>query len=345
MSWKQFVRSVEVAQRRAQREAQQRQRQFVRQAAESAREAARRQKQWAKEEKWLQQSGEAAQFEQYMDALVSLHTQWGAHWNWQAVSQTPPPTAPSPAHTAEAGARAALESYQPGFFDRLLGGAKSTRAQLETALAHAIALDAQRNEAAYARYQEDHRLWDANIRLAPNVLRLEPQACAVALKNAGSFDDIERFGTSVRLESVTGDVATLSVLIRDGEIVPEEELKMSATGKLSTKAIPAGRYWSIYQDHVCSCALRIALETFAVLPVRRAIVNIARTMLDESTGHMVRPTILALHVAREDLDRLNLDEIDPSAAMKNFPHRMTFKKTTGLSEVAPITPDEQWASS
>jgi len=149
----------------------------------------------------------------------------------------------------------------------------------------------------------------------------------------------------VQLVSLDGDAATVSVLIRNDEIIPQEELKMSAAGKLSTKAIPASRYWSIYQDHVCSCALRVALDTFAVLPVRRTIANIARTMVDASTGHVVRPTIFAIHVAREDIDRLNLDGIEPSAAMKNFLHRMAFKKTTGFGEVKAITADEQWASS
>jgi len=95
-------------------------------------------KQWAKEEKWLQQSGEAAQFEQYMDALVSLHTEWGDPWDWQEVSQTAPPTAPHHHKTTEAAARMALEGYQPGLIDRVSGVAKANRVQLEIALANAI---------------------------------------------------------------------------------------------------------------------------------------------------------------------------------------------------------------
>jgi hypothetical protein len=68
-------------------------------------------------------------------------------------------------------------------------------------------------------------------------------------------------------------------------------------------------------------------------------------MLDPSTGHLVELTVLAVHIAREDIDRLNLDAIEPVAAMKNFPHRMHFKKTTGFTEVEPITADEQWVTS
>jgi len=129
------MRNVEVSHRRAQRETLRRQRQEVRQVAESARDAARRQKQWAKEEKWLQQSGEAAQFEQYMDALVTLHTEASEAWDWQAWSQTPPPTAPFHDSTAQSAARSALEAYQPGLLDRISGAAKARHAQLEADLA------------------------------------------------------------------------------------------------------------------------------------------------------------------------------------------------------------------
>jgi len=317
----------------------------ARDAATSARAEERRQKQWAKEEKWLQQSGEAAQFEQYMDALVSLHTEWGDAWDWQAVSQTAPPAPPHQDTTAQVSARMALENYQPGFIDRLSGTAKANRTRLEAELANAIAADTAKYEAAQLRHRQDHQVWENSMRLAPNVLRLNLQACKEALKHSGAFEEIEHFGTSVQLSNLDADVATLSILIQNDELVPREEIKMSAAGKLSTKAIATGRYWSVYQDHICSCALRVALETFAVVPVRRTIANIARTTLDPSTGHVVRPTIFAIHIAREDLERLNLDAIEPSAAMKNFPHRVAFKKTTGFSEVAPITADEQWASS
>jgi hypothetical protein len=41
-----------------------------------------------------------------------------------------------------------------------------------------------------------------------------------------------------------------------------------------------------------------------------------------STGHPELSTFLAVHFARETLSKLNLDNIDPAEAMKNFPHRI-----------------------
>jgi hypothetical protein len=36
----------------------------------------------------------------------------------------------------------------------------------------------------------------------------------------------------------------------------------------------AGKYWALYQDHVASCAIRIAREAYAVTSIERAIVNV-----------------------------------------------------------------------
>jgi hypothetical protein len=345
VTWRQFFHTIEVAQRRARREAVYRQRVYLRQAAHNARDAARHAKQFEKEQKWLRDSGEAEQFEQYMEALVALHSESGDTWDWRIVAQSAPPPEPRPDSSAQEVAQAQIAAYQPGLLDRMTGAAKAHRTQLELALANAVATETARFGAAHAQYAQDRQAWEINTRLAPGVLRLEYSACAEALRRAFSFEDIECFGTKVRLVSVESDVAMITAVIGNDELVPREEVRLTTSGKLSHKAISDSKYWGTYQEHVCSCALRLALEVFAVLPVRRTIVNVARSMLDTSTGHMVTPTILALHVAREDLAKLNLDAIDPVASMKNFPHRMTFKKTSGFSAVEPMTADEQWASS
>jgi hypothetical protein len=59
---------------------------------------------------------------------------------------------------------------------------------------------------------------------------------------------------------------------------------------------------------------------------------------------MVCPTVLAVHFTRGTLMRLNFAAIDPSESLKNFPHRMKFKKTSGFDPVDKITSDEQWVT-
>jgi hypothetical protein len=86
----------------------------------------------------------------------------------------------------------------------------------------------------------------------------------------------------------------------------------------------------------------MAREAFAVLPVSRAVVNIGPVQVNTQTGHKEPATFLAVHFARDILNKLNLGQIDPSDSMKNFPNRMKFKKTAGFEPVQPMTLDEQW---
>jgi hypothetical protein len=176
------------------------------------------------------------------------------------------------------------------------------------------------------------------------MLAKDPSAYWAALEHAGAFDEVASFKTIVQMTQADGDVVTFACAITDDDVVPREEVKCTAAGKLTTKQMGAGRYWALYQDHVCSVAIRIAAEAFAVLPVARAIVNIGKMQTNTITGHPQMATFLAVHFFRDTLRKLNLDSVDPSDSMKNFPHRMKFKKTSGFEPVPPINSDEQWVT-
>jgi len=112
-----------------------------------------------------------------------------------------------------------------------------------------------------------------------------------------------------------------------------------------SKEMPKIRYWALYQDHVCGCAIRIARDGFALLPIPRVVVNVATASLDTSTGHLTPTMILAVSFLRDALGRLNIDACDPSDAMVNFDHRMKFKKTSGFEAVEPTSASEAWMRS
>ena len=174
------------------------------------------------------------------------------------------------------------------------------------------------------------------------MLARDARAYPTVLQLSGAFDELTTFQVQVALTATEPDAIAFTCSIMDDQMVPREEVKLTASGKLSTKELPAGRYWALYQDHVCSAAIRVAREAFAVLPVSRVVVNIGPVRLNSSTGHREPVNFLAVHFARESFGRINLANIDPSDSMKNFHHRMKFKKTTGFEPVAPITLDEQW---
>jgi hypothetical protein len=358
VGWKQFVRQVEATARRHEREARAtarrserqvmaRHRELIRQHGEFARQERHNSRAAAQMQKEIERQNaatEAEEYANYVAMLTSLHTDCTEPWNWHAVMASPPPAEPVRVNPAETAARAALQAHSPGFFDKMLGGAKQQRARLEEAVHRGIALDQQHHEAALDQHRMRLNQWSYQVQLAPGVLALQLEACRTALWYLGAFDELEGFGTRVSLDAVAQGAATFACVIEDQEIVPTDEVKLTAGGKLSTKEMAAGKYWALYQDHVAACALRIAREAYAVTPVERVIVNVKVNRLDPSTGHMVSPTVLAVHFTRGTLTRLNFAAIDPSESLKNFPHRMKFKKTAGFEPVEDMTSDEQWVT-
>lgn len=307
-------------------------------------EAASKKEQAARAKEMQKQlaADEVAQFEGYCDLIVSLHQESGETWDWRAVALTPPPPEPIPRDDHEQRARSDIESYVPGFFERLFGGAKAKQQLLVAALEQARSLDRGNHQTALATYRASADLWRMRAQLAPRVLQLEFGACRDALEHAGAFDELASLQVFVALEAVVGDLATVRCSVDDDEIVPTEELKLTAAGKVSSKEMAQGKYWALYQDHVCSAALRVARETFAVLPVARVIVNTHTRRLNTSTGHNEQACILAAQFTRRGIASLNLSAIDPSDAMKNFSHRMKFKKSTGFDVVERTTDQDQW---
>jgi hypothetical protein len=358
VGWKQFIRQAEAAARRyertarasarrSERQAMARHRENVRLHREHERAMVQQQKAWAQQQNELARQDaakEAAEYENYISMLVSLHHDCTERWDWRAVAAAPPPAEPMKANPEEVAARAALANYVPGFFDKLLGGAQKHRAQLEQAVHQGIAIDHQRFEAA----MNDHRMridqWRHLVTLASGVLAGDPDAFRAALGYVAAFEEIEGFGTLVTLDSVIHNAARFTCVIEDQEIVPSEEVKLTTAGKLSSNEMATGKYWALYQDHVASCAIRIAREAYAITPIERVIVNVKAARVNSRTGHLERPTVLAVHFSRDAFMRLNFTAIDPSDSLKNFPHKMKFKKTAGFEPVDDIEPDEQWVT-
>lgn len=340
MSWRQIMRAIEADARRQQRTAASAEREAMRQH----RELQRREQELAKYSELARAKYDLERFTNYLDLLVSVHKDCGMQWNWHAIAHEEPPPHPLRTDQNEATARAALERYKPGFFEKLFGGDKKQISALKQSIAQARQLDDAAYMTAVQHHQEAYVAWNMRKTQAQHIVARNVRAYPTVLQLAGALNELAAFQVHVALTATEPDAIAFSCSITDDQMVPRDELKLSAAGKLSEKPIPAGRYWALYQDHVCSAAIRVAREAFAVLPVSRAIVNIGPVRLNTSTGHQETVNFLAVHFTRETLDRLNLANIDPSDSMKNFHHRMKFKKTTGFEPVEPITLDENWIS-
>lgn len=100
--------------------------------------------------------------------------------------------------------------------------------------------------------------------------------------------------------------------------------------------MPKTIYLDILQDYVCSCAIRIARDMFAILPFNLVIVNAMDQQLNTATGQLEVVTILSVKFEKSALSSLNFNAIDCSDSMINFEHNMDFKKNKGFMAVEKV---------
>lgn len=264
--------------------------------------------------------------------------------DWRAVATAPEPPPPLAITAAEHAARAELAAYSPGLVDKVLGKAKRKLLELEAAIEEAQRTDAVAYQHAVGEHARSVEQWRYHQQLAHRMLGRETAAYHEVLEAWSIQEALATFGAQTIVQRLEPHGVQFLVSIDAANNVPEIELNLTKTGKLSQKKMAVGKRWELLQDHVCSAGLRLLADSFGLLGVDRVVVNVGGPEVNTATGHLEPTTWLALHATRAAFSRINLHAIDPSDSMVNFDTRMKFRKTKGFAPVEPISLDDQWAT-
>jgi hypothetical protein len=277
--------------------------------------------------------------EQHIRALTTLHHEGWSPWDWHRMAASSPPQPPYRQNHREAAALQALQAHRPGVLGKLTGADRRLE-ELQQAVQIARAQDEQEYGFNYAAYMDELERWKWFQRTAQGVLSGDAEACQAAIDFLGPFQAFSQLGSSLNVCITRPWCVEAWLTANDQKAVPVEAISLTATGKVSRKTMPTQRYWAIYQDHVCSAALRIAREVFALLPIPVTLVHVAYPWTNSITGQPDRYPILSVAFDRETFFTLSLERIDPSDSMMNFEHRMEYKKNSGFDRVEILTPDD-----
>ena len=255
--------------------------------------------------------------------------------NWQKILDEPEPEILDGYSENVNKVKALLEKRKPNKIGRLFGGGKRFSRKTEVEVAKAQKLDLEVINESRAINEEWKRL---NI-LAKRVLSKEKEAYKEVIAHFEPFDDIKEFGSKIDIW-VNEKFLVIDFFVHSESVIPKQSKTLTKTGKVSTKNIPKSRFNEMYQDYVCGCVLRLAVETYAFLPVQLVQVNAIGALLNSSTGHLEDTPILSVILPEDTISRLNLDRIDPSDSMENFVHNMSFSKTKGFQSVEKLEIDK-----
>lgn len=319
MGWKGTLRSLAAAARAAERDSQ------------------RRQKLALKDQMVSDAADAVDAWEQYVEELVSIHTDLLEPLDWHSIAVKPKPREPVFRRAHRDAASRSIENFKPSFFHIFQGGSGKKRKQLEDALAHASGRDEADHQRAKAQYAQAIADWEADTQLAHRLAQGDAEAIREVIEEFQSFSDQDLVGTSVTLAISDGFVHVKPVVHSD-EIVPSFRRKQLASGKLSETKMPIGQFNELYQDYVASVALKIAGDLLRILPLDEIYVTCMAKMLNTQTGHQELTPILSIQFVRETMTCLNLSNLDPSDSLSNFNHAMNFKKTKGFAPITPLRP-------
>jgi hypothetical protein len=101
--------------------------------------------------------------------------------------------------------------------------------------------------------------------------------------------------------------------------IPSERTRITKTGKLSRRHMAQRDRTALYERLCCGLALRLMYEAFRVLPMLEQVtMRGTTTAIDPGTGHERRFDALRCAASREALEALDLDHVEPEAALEHL---------------------------
>ncbi len=171
--------------------------------------------------------------------------------------------------------------------------------------------------------------------MAAKVLAGQDAGFVEAASSLGALRHVEQIGSAVTVLNHGLRAVVCDVVVQPRESLPSEMLSLTATGKLSRKAIPKERRHEIYQDYVCSAALRLAREALALFPVEMVMVN---ALVEQQEEGKPIDTIVVLSLALDRAADGSIDyaSVDPSDAVEALPHRGDVRANRRSGKFTPV---------
>lgn len=318
MGWRGTLRSIEAASRRA---------------AKNAERQAKAQQKLAE----IESAANAVNaFNEYIEKITKLHVTQPTQVNWQTHLAAPEPVEPEKTSPREAIAKSNIERYTPSFLTKLFKLENSKRQKLQHLLENAIADDDAEFSSSIQTYKKRHEEWLKLKTTAQKISNGDGEAFLSAIQQVNTFKDVTEIGYSITFRISENNGFYVDLNVGGKEVIPTEKYTQLQSGRLSVKQMPKGDFIELYQDYVCSCILRVAVEIFAILPLKAAVITALDEMINPQTGLLELQALVSAYIPRETIEKINLANVDPSRAMENFLHTMDFKKSRGFLPVTPV---------
>jgi hypothetical protein len=271
------------------------------------------------------------QYEEFLnkiDMIKSIHKECDEEINWEFHKNSEPPFITGQPGPNEIDIQNKINNYKPSIFKKtfkFINSIEKDQNQLNIELSNAKEAD-----------DEAYKNWENLKSVAIKILSGDIDTYLKVIDEMSPLDDLSEYGSEFEFFIDNPTSIEVEFSVNSDKIVPKIEKKLSSTGKLIEKQMSKSKYYDILQDYICSVTLRVSRDLFALLPLSNVLVHVKMIETDSVTGHYRDNIILSVNINKNKLYSLDLDNIDCSDSMDNFPHNMKFLKTKGFQCVEKL---------
>lgn len=263
------------------------------------------------------------EYENYLDVIRNVHKECEETIDWVNIFHRPEPFGYGCIGPYQKNAQDEYNGFKPTFIEKIFSKKGEIRKQK---LYDAI-------ETARKEDTEAYENWKAMHEFSNKIIDGDIDSFLEAVNETNPFEDLIEYGSDFEFGTDNPKTMEIEFKVKSDTVVPAISMSLTKTGKLSKKDMSKTQYYDITQDYVCSCAIRLAREIFAVLPVNKVIVHAVDNIINTTNGHQEDCTILSVIFDKEKFLNINFDRIDASDFVETFLYNMKFMKTSGFRQV------------
>ena len=173
---------------------------------------------------------------------------------------------------------------------------------------------------------------------AQSVLAGDIDSYFKVIEEVGPFDDLLEYGSSFEVGTDDPSILEVEFNVKSEEVLPTTVLSLKADGTVSEKEMTKTAYYDLMRDYVSSTILRVARDTFALLPVQTVLIHAQDVQVNSATGQDEEFTLVSAKITRNQIGGINFERVDPSDCLNSFECKEKFRKTEGYAPVDRILP-------
>ena len=269
-------------------------------------------------------------YNEYIHLLLSVHESCSEVLDWDSFTSEQEPISPVFWPLWENEAQFGLMKYEPTFLDIITGKDRRKIRSLREKLVEARAEDIEVhlfNQKNYFKNKDD---WERIQLIKNGIKHSDPAAYKAAIDFFDPYAKITHLGSSL-VYDLHNDHVSMDVYIDGAAIIPGYSLTQTGSGNLIIDQLALERFNEIYYDYICSCALFLARETFALLPVRYVYVNVMQNLLNALDDGTKNNAVLCVKFNPDVLEQENEEALECLKVLINIPGNSPFSHINNFS--------------